>query len=267
MIRLLQQQEENKNASLPGSLLHFLMNSKPLFFFLLILGIIVGLLFNRRVGILTFFVSYALLFIYFHFIVQRYTFNFSCICGEMITKHVIFLPPKTMESFSEDSEGHIIKECPSCKRNITKQWKEKGGESLLKNAVTDKIMLLPDSEKEMMSEFITKIVDPLLNRKPHMYKQLFAAAISVWNLSLQPEERQLMEKKRVIDRLKKEKYGTKKECKDVVNKLLLRKEKYYSDNKRAILDYRLRLLKSGEIHLVIKSEPPSEINRVPIDSQ
>lgn len=247
------------------NLLHFLRNSKPIIIFLLFIGIIVGLIFNRRVGISTFFLLNALSFIYSQYIVKEYSFSFSCVCGERIIKHILFLTPKKKESHFEDSEGRTIMECPSCERDIMEQWEKKGGDAFIEEAVEGAENRLVDSEMEKMSEAITKIGDPLLKRNPHMCKQVIAAAISAWNLSLQPKEEQLKEKKRVIERLHKKKYGTRKECQAAVNSLLSRKRRYYPHNKRAILSYRLRKIKGGQFHLIIMSEPYTQ--EAPIDSK
>ncbi len=118
-----------------------------------------------------------------------------------------------------------------------------------------KIIEADDAEK--MSAVIVKFVEPYqhIAHSKKAYEHLIVLAMVAWNATiLEGEARQ-----RLIDGVKETILSEgdedgRQELDNVLTQLMQRKERYFADNKRLILDYRVSESKH-EYHLAVNSTP------------
>ncbi len=103
-------------------------------------------------------------------------------------------------------------------------------------------------DAEKMSDVILRFAEPLQDEYGIVEPDMIRFAILVWNASLLPQEAQ----NKAIEDLTKLVPSFDREARQVIlstaNMLLERKEQYFSDNKRFIMDYHIRET-SRRIHL------------------
>lgn len=229
---------------------------------LAILAIIIGYLFSWKIGLAVFILPTTLLFLYPFFLRRKVskipeitTIHFFCRCGKKLK--VDISGPSTGDYFL-DEEGKKVCKCPSCGRDLDKEWERSIAKPFGRGNLKDGEILLDDPEMEDLAEAIVRIADPLLRQYPHQFHQIIDTAIWAWNLSLLPKERQAKEKKRAVEALKKAKFGPSRNCKDALSFLLARKKSYYSKNKSILLRHSIQ--KKGDTYeITVESDVEFDI--------
>ena len=92
---------------------------------------------------------------------------------------------------------------------------------------------------EKMSEVILRFAEPLKDEDGMVPKALLEIAIIIWNASFMPKEMQRKALEDVVNVIPKENLEARHEMFSMVNMLLERKQRYYSQNKRLIMDYHI----------------------------
>jgi hypothetical protein len=92
---------------------------------------------------------------------------------------------------------------------------------------------------EKMSEVILRFAEPLKDEDGMGPKALLEIAIIIWNASFMPQEMQRKALEDVVNVIPKENLEARHEMFSMVNMLLERKQRYFSQNKRLIMDYHI----------------------------
>ena len=92
-------------------------------------------------------------------------------------------------------------------------------------------------ELEKMSDVIHRFAEPLQDENGDVPVNMIRFAILVWNASLLPKDKQEKALRDIIKALPGHVGGLREEAASVISMLLDRKSKYFSDNKRVIIDY------------------------------
>ena len=111
-----------------------------------------------------------------------------------------------------------------------------------------KLMVLHDPpEKEKMSEVILKFLDPLLDLDvdDELMQNFIAFGTLAWNASLFPKKRQKKILRTIMDLFKFPTKEDREVVETIFKMLLARKKKYFSENKRVIVDYQLSKTRKG----------------------
>ena len=106
-----------------------------------------------------------------------------------------------------------------------------------------------------MSEVLEAFIDPYLRsiRTPIERKKLFELAVVVWNLSLMPEnERQPMIDEFIKEGLKGSDPLIQQDTRQIIDSLIARKQKFFAENTRLILDFELQHT-GNQFHLSVAS--------------
>jgi hypothetical protein len=113
-----------------------------------------------------------------------------------------------------------------------------------------KLTVTPHGKKKM-SEVILDFIGPYLPaaQSEERYRALLSVAVVAWNASLFPPSERSRILNSVIDKAMP--YGS-EDTKLVIEELVQRKERYFSDNKRMILSYDLTMTEEGT-HLSVAS--------------
>lgn len=137
---------------------------------------------------------------------------------------------------------------------------EKSFQKLEKNINRDsgkKIQVVrnaPDIVK--MSDVLREFVRPYINdaKNKRELQTLFEMAASAWNLAVMPEEERISR----LDKLlaKKQKNSDVSMSIELLEAFMRRKQKYFKDNHRMIMDFQVEYLGQGEYHLSVASTPP-----------
>jgi hypothetical protein len=90
---------------------------------------------------------------------------------------------------------------------------------------------------EKMSDVIHRFAEPLQDENGDVPANMIRFAILVWNASLLPKDEQEEAFGDIIKALPGNIRGLREGALSVISMLLERKEKYFSDNKRIIIDY------------------------------
>ena len=122
------------------------------------------------------------------------------------------------------------------------------------------LVVSPPGEAKM-SEVLEDFVEPYSELAPSekATRRLLTLAVLAWNASLRPEsEQQEMIDQILTDDLIEGDQKLKAEMKEIINELITRKKRYFSDYKRMIIDFELKDIGSG-YHLSVAStlEPTS----------
>jgi hypothetical protein len=90
---------------------------------------------------------------------------------------------------------------------------------------------------EKMSDVIHRFAEPLRDENGDVPPNMIRFAILVWNASLLPKDKQEEAFRDIIKALPGNVRGLREGALSTISILLERKEKYFSDNKRVIIDY------------------------------
>lgn len=130
------------------------------------------------------------------------------------------------------------------KRKTQRSQPPSGMQRLLKRAQTSEIfkdaeVLVNPAGTEKMSAVILRFAEPLQDEYGVVTPNMIRFAILIWNASLMPEDTQ----KQAIQDIAEAVPGADREVQQemilAVSVLLERKEKYFGDNKRFIVDYQI----------------------------
>src|SRR5215510_12215265 len=100
-------------------------------------------------------------------------------------------------------------------------------------------VLVNPAGTEKMSEVILRFAEPLQDEDGMVPKALLEIAIIIWNASFIPQEMQRKALEDVVNVMPKENLEARHEMFSMVNMLLERKQRYFSQNKRLIMDYHI----------------------------
>ena len=113
-----------------------------------------------------------------------------------------------------------------------------------KERFPDENFVVQPGGEEKISEVLMEFIEPYIKslKTDEEHKKLITLAIVAWNTALLPEE----EQQEMVDEAlsKAVPPDTRTPLKRIMNQLIERKKKYFSDNKRFILGYELS--RSGE---------------------
>jgi len=117
-----------------------------------------------------------------------------------------------------------------------------------------KIVINPKGEVKM-SEVLREFVDPYYEfaKSKEAYNRLFTLGVLAWNTSLLPKEKH----KDMMEKILTTSFSSydellKMEAGDIVSELIKRKKKYYSENKRFIVDFKVKDTGS-DFHITVAS--------------
>ncbi|MCT7968404.1 hypothetical protein NG799_19020 [Laspinema sp. D1] len=106
-----------------------------------------------------------------------------------------------------------------------------------------------------MSEVLEEFVEPYLSsiETPVERKKLFEVAVVAWNLSLMPETvRQTMIDKLIQESMEGADPWIKQDMRKMIDELIARKQKFFTQHKRYVIDFQLEDTGSG-FHLSVAS--------------
>jgi hypothetical protein len=98
-------------------------------------------------------------------------------------------------------------------------------------------VILNDDRLEKMSDVIHRFAEPLKDENGDVPANMLHFAILVWNASLLPKDEREEAFREIIKALPGKERGVREGALLAIGMLLERKEKYFSDNKRIIIDY------------------------------
>ena len=130
------------------------------------------------------------------------------------------------------------------KRKAQRRTPFSGQQVLLKRVRTSEHLqnaqvIVNPAGAEKMSEVILRFAEPLQDEDGMVPKALLEIAIIIWNASFMPQEMQGKALEDVINVMPKEHLEARHEMFSMVNMLLERKQRYFSQNKRLIMDYHI----------------------------
>jgi thymidine phosphorylase len=106
-----------------------------------------------------------------------------------------------------------------------------------------------------MSEVLESFVEPYLDaaRNHSQREKLFGIAMVAWNLALMPEG----DRPSLIDRMVKAGIQSndrlaQQDTREIINEMIVRKQKFFADNKRCIVDFQLQDV-GNQFHLSVAS--------------
>ena len=108
---------------------------------------------------------------------------------------------------------------------------------------------------EKMSEVILRFAEPLKDDDGIVSKVMIEMAIIIWNASFMPRDMQRKALEDIINVLPRDAREARREMLLIVHMLLERKKKYFSNNKRLIMDYHITE-SAHSIHLDVVSTIP-----------
>ena len=112
---------------------------------------------------------------------------------------------------------------------------------------------------EKMSDVIYRFAEPLQDENGDLPANMIRFAILVWNASLLPKDGQEEAFRDIIKALPEKERGVREGTLLAIAMLLERKEKYFSDNKRVIIDYDIAETEDM-LNLNVVSTVPKEYN-------
>jgi len=153
------------------------------------------------------------------------------------------------------------------KRKAQRAHPPSGEQILLKRAQKSEYLrgaqiLVNSDDIEKMSDVILRFAEPLL-KDPHgvISKNAIRFAIAVWNASLLPQDEQLKMLSTLIEMLPEDDQDGRRELVAGIHMLLARKQRYFADNTRVILDYQIteapNKLNLNVISTLGKANPPA----------
>jgi len=113
---------------------------------------------------------------------------------------------------------------------------------------------LVQTKTKKMSEIILEFAEPLLEEASDMQKGESAIAFSVivWNLSLMPLEEQEKQKEYIIKEFSNKDKSFTKDMVEIMEILLERKNKYFSNVRRLVVNYEVGVT-NEQLHLQVTS--------------
>jgi hypothetical protein len=142
-------------------------------------------------------------------------------------------------------DGHMDSQTRKKKSRKQKTTAERLRANMAKMGLPEpKRFTLTPNSKRKMSEILTDFIAPYASKATteERYRKLVSVAVVAWNASLfPPEERRLMLDS-VIDKTMP---SGAEDMKMVIQGLIQRKERYFSDIQRVILSYDLTMTKEG----------------------
>ena len=131
------------------------------------------------------------------------------------------------------------------KRKVQRAHQPSGQQILLKRTqksdyLKDAQIVVHSGDIEKMSDVILRFAEPLL-RSPHgvISKNVIRFAIAVWNVSLLPKDEQSEALKPIVTMLPEDDQDARYELLAAIGMLLARKQRYFANNTRVILDYQI----------------------------
>lgn len=118
----------------------------------------------------------------------------------------------------------------------------------------EQIVLEPEGEVKM-SEVLTDFIEPYREEADteQAYRRLLTLAVMAWNASLFPkEEQQDMVDKILNEGIPEADEELKEELKEILSELISRKQRYFSEYKRMIIDFNFKNI-GGKYHLSVAS--------------
>jgi hypothetical protein len=112
---------------------------------------------------------------------------------------------------------------------------------------------------DKMSDVIHRFAEPLQDENGDVPANMLSFAILIWNASLLPKDKQEEAFRDIIKSLPGKERGVREGALLAIAILLERKEKYFSDNKRVIIDYDITETEDM-LNLNIVSTVPKEYN-------
>jgi hypothetical protein len=120
-------------------------------------------------------------------------------------------------------------------------------------------VILNDDRLEKMSDVIHRFAEPLQDENGDVPANMLRFAILVWNASLLSKDKQEEAFRDIIKALPGKERGVREVALLAIAMLLERKEKYFSDNKRVIIDYDITETEDM-LNLNVVSTVPNEYN-------
>jgi hypothetical protein len=114
-------------------------------------------------------------------------------------------------------------------------------------------------DAEKMSDIILRFAEPLKDENSNIPANMLRFAILVWNASLLPKDEQEKALRDIIKALPGNVWGLREAGSSIISMLLERKEKYFSDNKRMVVDYNMTETEQT-LNLNVVSTVPKEYN-------
>jgi hypothetical protein len=130
----------------------------------------------------------------------------------------------------------------------------------------EKLVVSPPGEVKM-SEVLEDFIEPYREeaQTKEATRRLLTLATIAWNVALFPKpERQWMIDKMITDDLVEGDQKLKAEIQDLIQELIARKNRYFSENKRMIVDFELKKVGSG-YHLSVASTLSPESSESELD--
>jgi len=114
-----------------------------------------------------------------------------------------------------------------------------------------KVIVGPPSDGIKMSDVLEEFVDPYREfaETQEAYRKLLAVAIVAWNVTLFPEKDRLSRLDEFLVALPKD---VRENSREIIEELMVRKEKFFSRHRRIIIDFELADT-GGQWHLSIVS--------------
>ena len=116
-----------------------------------------------------------------------------------------------------------------------------------------------DDRLKKMSDVIHRFAEPLRDENGDIPANMLRFAILIWNASLLPEDEQEEAFRGIIKALPGKERGLREGALLAIGTLLERKKKYFSDNKRVIIDYEITETKDM-LNLNVVSTVPKGYN-------
>jgi hypothetical protein len=108
---------------------------------------------------------------------------------------------------------------------------------------------------EVLEDFVEPYTDGTLNK--HGLEMLFSMGALAWNIALMPKEKRIKMLAEAFSSIMPNSdpediaFG-----KDLVDKLIQRKEEFFADNQRMIMNFELQYVSHGEYHISVASTMP-----------
>jgi hypothetical protein len=121
------------------------------------------------------------------------------------------------------------------------------------NFPNKKVIVGPTSDGIKMSDVLEEFVEPHRQfvETKEAYRKLLMAAIVAWNVTLFPEKDRLSRLDQLLVTLPED---AREDGRQIIEELMVRKEKFFSQHRRMIIDFELAD-SGGQWHLSVMSTP------------
>ena len=119
------------------------------------------------------------------------------------------------------------------------------------NFPNQKVVIGPTSDGVKMSEVLEDFIEPYKQfaETKEAYQKLLTTAVAAWNVMLFPEKERSSRLDDLLATLPKD---VRKDGKQIIEELMVRKERFFSQYKRMIIDFEIRGV-GGDWHLSVMS--------------